>query len=297
MTASELQPYLNEIGRHPILSQEAQLRHCRRIRAWYTFTPEGATDPDPKAAPAHIIRAGRRSMDTMVRTNLRLVVYVAKSYQKRGLDMLDLIQEGSLGLVRGLELFDPSRGYAFSTYAFWWIRQAITRAIYNQSRLIRLPVNTQDKLYRAQRFVTQYTNIHGQPPSFSEVAENQGLDLQYLLEILELNDITHCSSLDAIICDSENSILNNLRSHVTVSNSPEVALHADCVHTLVDDIVATLPAEQAYIVRQTELKGRTLKDVSTELGMTRQHTSHLRRLAHRSMRTTLVCNYDLTEAL
>jgi RNA polymerase sigma factor (sigma-70 family) len=294
MTASDLQPYLNEIGRHPVLGQEAQLRHCRRIRAWCTFTPEGATDPDPKAAPAHIIRAGRRSMDTMVRTNLRLVVYVAKSYQKRGLDLMDLIQEGSLGLVRGLELFDPTRGYAFSTYAFWWIRQAITRAIYNQSRLIRLPVNTQDKLHRIQRFVTSYTNTHGHYPTTPEIAASQGLDLKYLTEILELYDVTNTTSLDRIIRDTENSIINNIKSHESTSNSPDAALHVDHIHSLVDDIVATLPAEQAYIVRQTELKGRTLKDVSTELGMTRQHTSHLRRVAYHSMRTTLACDYDLT---
>lgn len=294
MTVSELQPYLNEIGRHPILSKEAQLRHCRRIRAWKGFTPEGAETPNPAAAPPHIERAGRRSMDTLVRTNLRLVVYVAKAYQNRGLDMLDLIQEGSLGLVRGLELFDPTRGYALSTYTFWWIRQAITRAIYNQSRPIRLPVNTQDKLHRVNRFIANYLHSHGTRPSLYEVATALDLDLTYLTEILHLYDVTHCVSLDAVTT-ADNPVSAVISCEETPSNSPEAALAHDTIFDLVHETLAALPQDQAFIIRETELKGRTLRDVSTELGYTRQRTSHLRNLAHNAMRYHLSRSHGVHE--
>jgi RNA polymerase sigma factor (sigma-70 family) len=156
--------YLTNISRHPILSREAQLRHSRRIQAWVRYTPPGTTEPDRSAAPASIVRAGRRSLDVMAQSNLRLVVHIAKRYQHRGLELGDLIQEGSIGLIRGIELFDPTRGYAFSTYSYWWVRQSITRALYNQARLIRLPINTQETLFQIRRFVSQYTATTAPPP-------------------------------------------------------------------------------------------------------------------------------------
>ena len=116
MSESEVQSYLRDIGRHPVLSKEAQLHHCYAIHKWVKW-PEGRSK-----APRGIARAGRRSMDIMVTTNLRLVVSVAKKFQHHDLDLMDLIQEGNIGLIRGLELFDPTRGYQVSTYCYWWIR-------------------------------------------------------------------------------------------------------------------------------------------------------------------------------
>ena len=164
MAQSEIHSYLTEIGRHPVLSREAQLRHCRRIHDWIHH--EDGRD----AAPASTQRYGRRSMEAMTTTNLRLVVSIAKRYQGRGLELADLIQEGNIGLIRGLELYDPTRGYAVSTYAYWWIRQAITRSIHAQSRHIRLPINTHELIARIQRFITEHASTHGQAPSVVEIA-------------------------------------------------------------------------------------------------------------------------------
>ncbi|MEB3296358.1 MAG: sigma-70 family RNA polymerase sigma factor, partial [Cyanobacteriota bacterium] len=192
MAKSEVADYLTEIGRLPVLTKEAQLLHCRRINEWCTW-PEGR-----EKAPTRVIRNGKRSMDLMVRTNLRLVVSIAKKYQHRGLDLTDLIQEGNLGLIRGLELFDPSRGYAVTTYAYWWIRQAITRAIHTHARAIRLPINTHELITRIQRFTNQFTAAEGRAPSYPEIAEAVETSPERVAQVLQTHTTTVCCSLDVI---------------------------------------------------------------------------------------------------
>ena len=136
MSSSEFSQYLTDIGRFPVLSRESQLRHCQNIHRWVNW--EGGRD----AAPKNVHRSGSRSLETMVRTNLRLVVSIAKKYTGKGVDLQDLIQEGNIGLIRGLEMFDPTRGYQVSTYCYWWVRQGITRAIHSYARTIRMPINS-----------------------------------------------------------------------------------------------------------------------------------------------------------
>ncbi|MFZ9946830.1 MAG: sigma-70 family RNA polymerase sigma factor, partial [Vulcanococcus sp.] len=137
--------YLSTIGRVPLLTPAEEIELGNQVQAMMRLTEEepesGYTDQQKKT-----IRVGRRSKERMMKANLRLVVSVAKKYQGKGLELLDLIQEGSLGLERAVEKFDPTRGYKFSTYAFWWIRQSMTRAIACQSRTIRLPVHLSERL-------------------------------------------------------------------------------------------------------------------------------------------------------
>ena len=156
MSSSELSQYLTDIGRFPVLSRESQLRHCQAIHRWVHH--EGGR----AAAPRNIQRVGARSLETMVKTNLRLVVSIAKKYTNKGVALEDLIQEGNIGLIRGLELFDPARGYQVSTYCYWWVRQGVTRAIHSYARTRSVPGNRGAK----SEFVSPCSSRHSPFRSF-----------------------------------------------------------------------------------------------------------------------------------
>ncbi|MFN7871870.1 MAG: sigma-70 family RNA polymerase sigma factor, partial [Cyanobacteriota bacterium] len=187
-TADLLRSYLRDIGRVPLLSHEQEITLGRQVQELMGLEElreelalrAGGEPPSPEmlAAEAGLspallrrrLQAGRRAKERMVAANLRLVVSVAKKYTKRNMELLDLIQEGTIGLVRGVEKFDPTRGYKFSTYAYWWIRQGITRAIAEKSRSIRLPIHiteTLNKLKKAQRELSQEL---GRTPTVCELA-------------------------------------------------------------------------------------------------------------------------------
>ena len=191
MISSEFSQYLTDITRLPVLDREAQLRHCKNIHRWVHWE-EGRHN-----APRKVVRSGERSLQVMVETNLRLVVSIAKKYQNKGVDLQDLIQEGNIGLIRGLELFDPTRGYQVSTYCYWWVRQGVTRAIHTYARTIRMPINSRELLVKIQRWHADYLITHnGKWPSAEQVAEGLNLRVDRVLDLLELWDKTQCSSLD-----------------------------------------------------------------------------------------------------
>ena len=166
--------YLSTIGRIPLLTPAEEIELGNQVQAMMQLTEDGTRtfeDEELTSKQKRILRIGRRAKARMMKANLRLVVSVAKKYQGKGLELLDLIQEGSLGLERAVEKFDPTRGYKFSTYAFWWIRQSMTRAIACQSRTIRLPVHLSERLTTIRKVSLDLAHKLGAMPSRVEIAE------------------------------------------------------------------------------------------------------------------------------
>ena len=196
--------YLATIGRIPLLTPAEELELGNQGQAMMTLTEDGSKtfeDDELTGKQRRVIRIGRRAKERMMKANLRLVVSVAKKYQGKGLELLDLIQEGSLGLERAVEKFDPTRGYKFSTYAFWWIRQSMTRAIACQSRTIRLPVHLSERLTTIRKVSLDLAHKLGAMPSRVEIAEAMDISLDELDSLLRQALTT--SSLDAPVNGEE----------------------------------------------------------------------------------------------
>ena len=192
--------YLSSIGRVPLLTPAEEIELGNQVQVMMNLAERGE-DAEFTAREKKLIRVGRRSKERMMKANLRLVVSVAKKYQGKGLELLDLIQEGSLGLERAVEKFDPTRGYKFSTYAFWWIRQSMTRAIACQSRTIRLPVHLSERLATVRKATMDLAHKLGAMPSRKEIATELGMGLDELDGLLRQALTT--SSLDAPISGEE----------------------------------------------------------------------------------------------
>jgi len=195
--------YLSTIGRIPLLTPAEEIELGNQVQAMQAFTEDGSKDfkvEDLTTNSDACLRIGRRAKERMMKANLRLVVSVAKKYQGKGLELLDLIQEGSLGLERAVEKFDPTRGYKFSTYAFWWIRQSMTRAIACQSRTIRLPVHLSERLTTIRKVSLDLAHKLGAMPNRLEIAEE--MDIGEELDSLLRQALT-TSSLDAPVNGEE----------------------------------------------------------------------------------------------
>ncbi len=241
--------YLREIGKIPLLSAEEELALAKRVVAG---------DKDAK--------------DKMAEANMRLVVSIAKRYVGRGLDLLDLIQEGNTGLLRAVEKFDPDKGFKFSTYATWWIRQAITRAIADQARTIRIPVHmveTINKLLRTQRRLTQELN---REPSNEEIAHAMEIEVDKVEHIMKIKQ--DISSLDASIRDDEeDSVLADfIEDEDTIS--PEESATSQLLKEQVKDMLGALTEREQKILKLRfgleDGKSHTLEEVGQEFSVTRE---------------------------
>jgi RNA polymerase primary sigma factor len=191
--------YLATIGREPLLTPAEEIELGNQVQAMMALLEQG--NEEPTTQERKLLRIGQRAKQRMMKANLRLVVSVAKKYQGKGLELLDLIQEGSLGLERAVEKFDPTRGYKFSTYAFWWIRQSMTRAIACQSRTIRLPVHLSERLTAIRKVSLDLAHKLGAMPSRREIAEAMAMPLEELDSLLRQALTT--SSLDAPVNGDE----------------------------------------------------------------------------------------------
>jgi RNA polymerase primary sigma factor len=185
--------YLSNIGRVPLLTaaEEIELAHQVQQMKRLVETPEEERTPRER----HQVRMGCRARDRMMAANLRLVVSVAKKYQNQGLELLDLVQEGAIGLERAVDKFDPAMGYKFSTYAYWWIRQGMTRAIDNSARTIRLPIHISEKLSKLRRITRELSHRFGRQPNRLEMAHAMGMEPEELEELLSQS--SPCASLDS----------------------------------------------------------------------------------------------------
>ncbi len=247
--------YLREIGKIPLLSTEEEFELAQKIIH--------GTEKEQK-----------RAKDKMAESNMRLVVSIAKRYSGRGLDFLDLIQEGNTGLLRAVEKFDPDKGFKFSTYATWWIRQAITRAIADQARTIRIPVHmveTINKVLRTQRRLTQELN---REPSTEEIAKAMGMDadkIEYVMKIKQ--DI---ASLDASVGrdgeDDDSSLGDFIEDEDRVS--PEDAAATQLLKEQIASILSTLTDREQKIIKLRfgigGGKSHTLEEVGAEFSVTRE---------------------------
>ena len=243
--------YLREIGKIPLLSNEEEVDLAYRI-----------------------VKGEKKAKDKMVEANMRLVVSIAKRYSGRGLDFLDLIQEGNTGLLRAVEKFDPDKGFKFSTYATWWIRQAITRAIADQARTIRIPVHMVETINKVLRATRKLTNELNREPSVEEIAKEMGMEpekVDYVMKIKQ--DI---ASLDATVGrdgDDEDSVLGDfIEDEGRVS--PEDAAAAQMLKEQIAEILSSLSEREQKVVKLRFGIGggrpHTLEEVGAEFSVTRE---------------------------
>jgi len=241
--------YLREIGKIPLLTAEEELELAKKV-----------------------VTGDKRAKDKMAEANMRLVVSIAKRYVGRGLDLLDLIQEGNTGLLRAVEKFDPDKGFKFSTYATWWIRQAITRAIADQARTIRIPVHmveTINKLLRTQRRLTQELN---REPTNEEIAKEMEIEVDKVEHIMKIKQEIH--SLDQSIRDDEEE--TTLADFVPDEESklPEEMAGEQLLKTQVKDMLSILTEREQKILKLRfgleDGKSHTLEEVGQEFSVTRE---------------------------
>ena len=188
---SSLSDFLGEIGRHQLLTPEQELTMGRKVQAMLVLNNRLKEAEKKRQACIYTdeekrtIRVGERAKNQMITSNLRLVVNLAKRYQGKGLDLLDLIQEGTLGLTRAVEKYDPTRGHRFSTYAYWWIRQGLNRALSTQSRTIRIPVNINEKLTKLRAAKAKLMQDKGVSPTNDQLSKKMKISLEEVEELLE----------------------------------------------------------------------------------------------------------------
>lgn len=280
---ADLDGYMQDVGNFPVLCEETQLLHCRRIHEW--LHPE--LYPEQKVSRRVVEKYGRRSMNAMVTTNLRMVVTIAKRFQHRGLDLPDLIQEGNLGLIRGLELYDPTRGYRISTYAYWWIRQAINRALHKQGRTIRLPIGHFEVLNKVQRYSQKVEAKTGARPSLQELADFAGINMERLQLIFQVYDTTETSSLDRPGVEGGSSLVDLIPApdspeDDTLSSSPASPLDPPPVpaqpsaeHQMISAAMQRLPEKERYVLEEIVVKDKGLQEVASAMQLSKSRIAQL----------------------
>ncbi|MEB3233816.1 MAG: sigma-70 family RNA polymerase sigma factor [Cyanobacteriota bacterium] len=193
LSADSIGWYLSTIGRVPLLTAAEEIELAHHVQAGKRLLDIPLADRTPQQR--RLIRMGQRARDRMMAANLRLVVSVAKKYQNQGLELLDLVQEGAIGLERAVDKFDPAMGYKFSTYAYWWIRQGMTRAIDNSARTIRLPIHISEKLSKMRRVSRELSHRLGRQPNRLELSHALDMTPEELEELMAQS--APCASLDA----------------------------------------------------------------------------------------------------
>ncbi len=296
-TGDLVRTYLHEIGRVPLLTHEQEICYGKQVQQMMHLQDakhgleqslnrpptreEWATKSALTAAELdRLLHQGHRAKQKMIEANLRLVVAIAKKYQKRNLEFLDLIQEGSLGLERGVEKFDPTRGYKFSTYAYWWIRQAITRAIAQQARSIRLPIHITEKLNKIKKTQRELSQQLGRSATSVEIATALQIEPAQIRDYLNIS--RQPISLDVRVGDHQDTELSELLEDGGIS--PEKYTVQESLRQELQSTLAELTSQQrAVISLRFGLEGGTelsLAKVGELLNLSRER---VRQLEHQAL--------------
>jgi RNA polymerase nonessential primary-like sigma factor len=307
LSGDSVRSYLRDIGRIPLLEHDEEIllgRQVQRMMVLKEMKKELELDEEGLAAAMDItqkqikkeMRDGERAKDKMVTANLRLVVSVAKKYTKRNMELLDIIQEGTIGLVRGVEKFDPGRGYKFSTYAYWWIRQGITRAIAEKSRAIRLPIHITENLNKLKKAQRELSQMNGQMPNVFELSSYLGLTVDEIKDLM--CKARQPTSLEIKIGENRDTALIDLLEDET--QLPENLLEIQYIKEDIRELIKELPEMQAavismrYGIGDEMLEPMSMTAIGQVLNMSRDR---VRTLEHKGLRALRADSDQIKEYL
>ncbi len=313
INGDNVRAYLRDIGRIPLLEHEEEILLGRKVQRLMEILEkrdelkEKLGDSYSDAALAEEmsvsdkqlkreIKDGERAKNKMVTSNLRLVVSVAKKYTKRNMELLDIIQEGTIGLVRGVEKFDPQRGYKFSTYSYWWIRQGITRAIAEKSRAIRLPIHITENLNKFKKAQRQLSQLSGRMPTIQELSDELSLSIEEIKDLM--CKARQPTSLEVRIGEHrDTSLIDMLEDEGPM---PVEKLEQNYIKDSLKDMIAELPEQQAAVISMRYgigdgiLEPLSMSAIGQILHMSRDR---VRNLEHKALRTLKETTGDVEEYL
>ncbi|MEA1902422.1 MAG: RNA polymerase sigma factor [Actinomycetota bacterium] len=272
--------YLNEIGRYPLLTAQQEVELAMHMEAGrraleHLHEDEHLTDED-RSVLDHEIQIGEGAHKQLVQSNLRLVVALARRYVGRGMALLDLIQEGNVGLMRAVERFDYRRGFKFSTYATWWIRQAISRAIADQGRTIRMPIHVLDAVNKLTRTQRELTQVHGRAPTVDELAKELDLEPSRVAELRRIAQDT--VSLETPVGEDDDGTLGDLVEDVDSEAPADVAAFISLQDQLAAALEGLNDREREVLIMRFGLadgRMRTLEEVGSHFNVTRERIRQL----------------------
>lgn len=298
ISGDSVRSYLRDIGRIPLLEHDEEILLGRQVQRMMEIKAcEDLLDnPNQEELAASLeittkelkrdMRAGKRAKDKMVTANLRLVVSVAKKYTKRNMELLDIIQEGTIGLVRGVEKFDPGRGYKFSTYAYWWIRQGITRAIAEKSRAIRLPIHVTENLNKLKKAQRELSQLNGELPNVFQLADHLELTVDEIKDLM--CKARQPTSLEIKIGENRDTALIDLLEDE--SQLPDMLIERQFIKEDIRELIRDLPEMQAaviamrYGIGEDILEPMSMTAIGQVLNMSRDRVRTLEQKAVRGLR-------------
>ncbi len=283
-SADLVRAYLNGIGRTKLLTAVEEVELARRVEAGLyaeeVLAHRQLSDAGLAADLRVVAREGQAAKDRLLEANLRLVVSIAKRYTGRGMAFLDLIQEGNLGLIRAVEKFDYAKGYKFSTYATWWIRQAITRAMADQSRTIRIPVHMVEQVNRMVRARRDLCTSLGREPVVAEIAATMGVHEYQVIELISYD--REPVSLDQAVGEDGESALGDFVARVDPREEPGDSVAAGMLRDEVEVVLATLSQREQAVIRLRfgldDGRARTLDEVGREFGLSRERIRQIEKV-------------------